>query len=361
MKTRQPHNGKWRVLWLVPVAAFAAFSVIATGGSGGGNNGDDEEELPIRLLPTYNFFLTDLQGGALLTAVVGNAFTVTVDIDGILPGGFDLTAGSTITNASIARLWLRDTGRIDVTVTSPEGSPLDGSFTVTATADIEFDGGPFFNGSFSVASTGETVTVDVDTMIPFGAVQIALNGGKPISYAYEQFYALLEDEMAEAWQRRASLAYGVLDFMMDQFENVTEVLDSLEGVTFNNPTVSTCDLFTGTPPQGVLPQGEVTITWLGSGELADGDDFVWDFSQCWIADDEELIDGTVNLQDYTESIDYSGPYIFEIGFGGIADVPGGVIFDFTVSETVENEGVWTISADDVITVTGGFSLTIQAP
>lgn len=357
MDTTQPRTRKWRVLWLVPVAVFAVLSVIATGGSGGGNNADEGEDLPIGLLPSYNFFLTALQGNAPLTAVVGDAFTVTVDIDGILAGGFDLDGGATVTNVNIARTWLRETARIDLTVTSPQGSPLDGSFAVIMTVDTEIDGlGPFFGG-FSVVTPDDTVTVESAQFGP----QIALNGGEPISYLYSDFVDLVDDETVDAWQRRASLAFGALQFIMDQFLGVTEVLDSLEGVTFNNPTVSTCDLFTGTPPDGVLAQGEITITWLGSGELSDGDDFVWDFNQCWNADEEELIHGTVNLQDYTESIDYSGPYIFEIGFGGIGDVPGGVIFDFTVSETVANEGVWTIPADDVITVTGGFSLTIQAP
>ena len=357
MDTRQTPTPIWRLMWLIPVAALAAVTIIATGGSGGGGgNDDDPDDLPIRLLPSYNFFLTDLHGNALLTAVVGDAFTVTVDIDSVLPGGFDLTSDSTITNARIARLWLRETARIDVAVTSPEGSPFDGSFAVIMDVDTDISDTGFL-GSFSVVSQDETVTV---ASAQFG-LTITLNGGVSVSYLYNEFIDLMDDETADPWQRRASMAFAVLQFMMDQFNNVTEVLDTLEAVTFSNPAVSTCDMFTGTPPDGVLAQGEITITWLGSGELSDGDDFTWDFNQCWNADDEELIHGAVSLQDYTETIDYSGPYIFEIGFGGIGDVPGGVIFDFTVSETVENEGVWTIPADDVITVTGGFTVTIQAP
>ena len=357
MDTRQSRSPIWRVMWLIPAAALAAVTIIATGGSGGGGgNGDDPDDLPIRLLPSYNFFLTDLQGNAPLTAVVGDMFTVTVDIDGMLPGGLDLSGSSTVTDVSIARLWLRETARIDLSVTSPEGSPLDGSFAVIMNVDTDISDTGFL-GSFSVVSQDETVTV---ASAQFG-LTVTLNGGASVSYLYNEFIDLMDDETADPWQRRASLAFGALQFIVDQFVSVTEVLDSLEAVTFNNPTVSTCDMFTGTPPDGVLAQGEITITWLGSGELSDGDDFTWDFNQCWNADDEELIHGTVSLQDYTETIDYSGPHIFEIGFGGIGDVPGGVIFDFTVSETVENEGVWTIPADDVITVTGGFSVTIQAP
>jgi hypothetical protein len=145
-------------------------------------------------------------------------------------------------------------------------------------------------------------------------------------------------------------------------EDVADVLDDLELVTLNNPYIETCDMFTGSPPQGVLAQGELTITWLGSGELSDGDDFTWAFENCWSQDDGEMLDGTVTLEDYTESVDFNTGVLFNIGFGGLgAGAPGGVIFDLTFSETVEDQGVWTIPADGVIIVSGGFVLNIQQP
>ena len=324
-------------------------------GNGGGNGGGVEP--PINLLPSYNFFLENLQGDAPLTAVVGDSFTVTVDFDGLLPGSIDLNPNSTVTDVRIDLIRIRDTASIDLAVTSPEGSPLDGTFAVIATDDIDFLNENFFTGAFNVVTPVETVTVAIAP----DNVEIALNGGVPIVYTFEEFGDLLDDEMIVAWQRRAALAAGAFEFIIEQFSNVADVLDALEAVTLNNPTVSTCDLFTGSPPDGVLAQGELTVTWLGSGELSDGDDFTWDFNQCWNADDEELIHGVVTLQDYTETVDTNTNNLFEIGFGGIGDVPGGVIFEFTISETMENQGVWTIAADDVITVTGGFSLIIQSP
>ena len=295
MDTRQTPTPIWRLMWLIPVAALAAVTIIATGGSGGGGgNGDDPDDLPIRLLPSYNFFLTDLQGNAPLTAVVGDMFTVTVDIDGMLPGGLDLSGSSTVTDVSIARLWLRETARIDLSVTSPEGSPLDGSFAVIMNVDTDISDTGFL-GSFSVVSQDETVTV---ASAQFG-LTVTLNGGASVSYLYNEFIDLKDDETADPWQRRASLACGALQFSVDQLVSVTEVHDSLEAVTFNNPTVSTCDMFTGTPPDGVLAQGEITITWLGSGELSDGDDFTWDFNQCWNADDEELILSLIHISEPT--------------------------------------------------------------
>ncbi len=254
---------------------------------------------------------------------------------------------------------LRADNRINMTVTSPEGSPLDGTFAVNFTAEVNalIDDAPT-SGGFNVVTPAETVTV---TILANG-VQIALNGEAPIDYTWEEFTDLLDDELNETWQRRASLAGGAIEFIIQQFFNVADILDGLELITFNNPFVETCDMFTGAPPDGVLPQGEVTITWLGSGELSDGDDFSWEFNQCWSADDEELLHGTVTLQDYTETVDFNTGVLFEIGFGGLGgNAPGGVIFDFTISETVENNGVWTIPADGVITLSGGFVLIIQQP
>jgi hypothetical protein len=50
------------------------------------------------------------------------------------------------------------------------------------------------------------------------------------------------------------------------------------------------------------------------------------------------------------------------GGGDDGDVAtGGVVFNLTSSETVENNGVFTISADDVIAITGGFAMIIQLP
>jgi hypothetical protein len=352
-----------RIFLLFLMLIFAGCGGGGGSGNAGGNGNDGGVEPPINLLPSYNFFLENLQGDSPLTAVVGESFTVTVDIVGLLPGGLDLGPGSTVTDVRFDMSRIRESARIDLTVASPEGSPLDGTFAAIVTEELMFlNGESLLSGAFNVVAPAETVTVTVsisDAMIPWA--EISLNGGEPIVYTLEELMDLLDDETADAWQRRAALATGAIQFTMEQFLNVADVLDTLEAVTLRNPTISTCDMFTGSPPDGVLAQGEVTITWLGSGELSDGDDFTWEFNQCWSADYEELIHGTVTLQDYTETVDTNTNTLFEIGFGGIGDVPGGAIFEFTVSETVENLGEWAISAEDVITVTGGFSVTIQAP
>jgi len=360
MNTRSNSIRPWRVLWLIPVAIVAALSIVATGGGSGGNGGNgDDDEAPLVILPNYNFFLGNLNNGAPLTVAVGDEFTVTVDFDGLLAGNLDLNVGVGNTVTFLSYL-LYANHSFDLTVTSAEGSPLDGTFAINFTDDIVATVGDApTSGTFTVVTAIETVTV---TILADG-VQLALNGGVPIDYTWDEFTDLLDDELNEPWQRRASLAGGAVEFIIVQFFNVADILDELELVTLNNPFVDMCDMFTGTQPDGVMAQGEVTVTWLGSGELSDGDDFTWQFTQCWDQDDEELFNGTVTLQDYTESVDFNTGVLFDIGFGGLgAGAPGGVIFDFTISETVEDQdGAWTIPADGVISISGGFVLNIQRP
>jgi hypothetical protein len=66
-------------------------------------------------------------------------------------------------------------------------------------------------------------------------------------------------------------------------------------------------------------------------------------------------------KNYTETIDLNTNTLFEIGFGGLGDQPGGIIFVFTVSETVEDNDVFTIAAGDGVRISGGFAMIIQSP
>lgn len=75
------------------------------------------------------------------------------------------------------------------------------------------------------------------------------------------------------------------------------------------PIVTACNEFPGTPPAGVLLQGEHVLTRLRSGE----------------------------------------------------DLSPADIFDWSVAETEEVEGVYTIDPDSRIEVNGGFSLLFTRP
>lgn len=348
-----------RVLWLIPVAVVAALSMVATGGGSGDDEGLDDVEAPLVILPNYNFFLSNLSDGSLLKVDVAGEFMATIDIDGLFAGNLDLDVGAD-NSVTFLSYTLRESNNIYIAVGSSDGSPLDGAFTVTLHSDIVGTvGEPPTSGNFIVNLGLTTEAVGVTFFV--GGVQLSFLGGS-IDYTWDEFMALLDDEKANPSFRKASLAGGALQFLVEQFFGVADILDDLELVTLNNPLVETCDMFTGSPPAGVLAQGQVTVTWLGSGELSEGDDFAWEFTDCWSVDDEEMLDGTLTLQDYTETVDYNTGVLFNIGFGGLgANAPGGVIFDFTFSETVEAGGVWTIPADGVMTVSGGFRLNIQQP
>ena len=339
---------------------YLALLMAGCGGSSdGGVDEPDVVEAPLVILDNYNFFLGNLNNGELLTANVGGEFTVTIDMDdGLIAGNLDLDVGASNTVTFLSYL-LRAGNSFVLTVTSPVGSELDGTFRVSIMTDIEGTlGEPPTSGLVMLSPPG---VLEFSVAILADGVELNSLAGSE-RYTWEEFAALLDDEQAAGFRRQAALAVGVVEFLVEQFFNVADVLDDLELVTLNNPYVETCDMFTGSPPQGVLAQGELTITWLGSGELSDGDDFTWAFNNCWSYDDEELLDGTVTLEDYTESVDFNTGVLFNIGFGGLgAGAPGGVIFDLTFSETVEDQGVWTIPADDIITVTGGFVLNIQQP
>jgi hypothetical protein len=353
-----------RGLWLVPVSLLAVASIIATGGGGGGGNGselEDPEDLPLTILPTYNFFMTNLAQGGLLTVAAGSDMTVTIDIDGLFASSVDVTADANL-NVTFLSYIARRTSRFDIIVSTVGESPIDGTITVLLTEDLAGDvGDPPTSGAFNVTAAGQTASV---TVTPTGA-SISLSGGEPVEYTWDEYVSLFDDELQEAWLRRASLAANAFEFMYELFFTVADQLDQLEAVTLSNPAVEACDMFTGTPPAGVLAQGEVTLTWLGSGELSDGDNFDWQFNQCWSDNPgdpiDEYVDGNISLENYTETIDYNTNTLFEIGFGGTSGQPGGIVFDLTMAETVEEAGVFTIPPEGVIDITGGFTMIIQSP
>lgn len=350
----------WRVLWLFPVAVLAVLSIIATGG-GGGEDGitiGDNDDLPLNILPTYNFFLANLAGDAPLTATLGSSLTISVDIDGLFPGSVNLDADIN-NNVTFLSYSAKRSARFDLTVTGIVASPFDGTFAVIVTEEINaMVGDEPSSGAFNVVTPTETVAVS----ILGSGVQLSLNGGAPVVYnTWDEFADVFDDITQETWQRRAALAAGSFEFIVELFFHVADVLDELEAITVSNPLIQSCDMFTGAPPDGVLAQGDTTVTWLGSGALSQGDDFDWQFNQCWVEESYELLDGAVSLEDYTETVDMLDNTLFEIGFGGLSGQPGGIMFNMTIAETEENQGIFTISPDDVVSVTGGFAMIIQSP
>ena len=255
--------------------------------------------------------------------------------------------------------FVTDTGStMGVSVAGSE-SDLDGTFTINITSEVSagIDDEPT-SGAFEIVAAADVTTV---TFLMNG-VELSLNGAPAISLSWEDYDNLLEDTLAETWQRRASLAGGALSFVFERMFEIAEILDQLDQTESSVPIVSACDPFPGTPPAGVLAQGEHVFTRYGSGEdLAPGDVFDWTFTNCWFASSNTLIDNFLQMQNYIEVVDASNT-LTRIGFAASNNMPGGVVyFDWTVADTEENQGVYTIDPDDRIIINGGFSMLFTQP
>ena len=343
-----------KLFWLVVSAGLLS----GCGGSdGGGETVVDIPDLPPTILSIYNFEIGGVQAGTDMTVLVGGQLQVSVDLGDTLRGSVNLQVNSP-TDVSFLDFVTDAGSTMTVTVAGTEKS-LDGEFTINVTSEVLAGlADEPTSGAFEVVTATETTTVAI---VPFG-VELSLNGAAPIALSWEDYDNLLDDAQAETWQRRASLAGGTFGFIFDRMFEIADLLDGLEQTESPTPIVTTCDEFPGTPPVGVLLQGEHVLTRLGSGEdLAPGDIFDWTFTNCWFESSDSLIDNFLQMQNYIEVID-AGNTLARIGFGPDNNISGGVLyFDWTVAETVENQGVYTIDPEDEIVINGGFSMLFTQP
>ena len=353
-----------RVLCLLGISA-----ALMTGCGDGGDDGVviGELDLPPIILPTYNFEIGGLGQGPDLLIDAGGQFEVAVDFGDTLRGSTDLVPDS-VPNRVLFERYTTETGStMDVTVSGSQ-TTLDGSFTINVTSDVFVNfglGTTPMRGAFEVVTPTETVTVAVVTadLFPIG-VEVSLNGGAAVPFTGQEYEDLLDDPLAETWQRRASLAGAVYAFVFERVFEIADLLDELEITESTNPVVTSCDMFPGAPPAGVaIAQGENVLTRLGSGEdLMPGEVFDWTFTECWFAGSNVLINNFVQLQNYIEEIDDASNTLTRIGFGPDNNVSGGVVFfDWRLAETQENNGVYTIDTADIMEVDGGFSMVFSWP
>ena len=343
-----------RLFWLVIGAGLLS-------GCGGGGGSDevvaDIPDLPPTILSTYNFEIGGVQAGTDMTVDVGGQFRVGVDLGDTLRGSVNLQVNSP-TDVSFLDFVTNAGSTMAVTVAGTETN-LDGVFTINVTSEVIADSyvEPT-SGAFEVVTATEITTVT----IVLSGVELSLNGAAPIAFSWEDYDNLLDDAQAETWQRRASLAGGTFGFIFDRMFEIADLLDGLEQTESATPIVTACDEFPGTPPDGVLLQGEHVLTRLGSGEdLTPGDVFDWTFTNCWFESSDSLIDNFLQMQNYIEVID-AGNTLTRIGFGPDNNVSGGVLyFDWSVAETDENQGVYMIDPADRIEVNGGFSMIFTQP
>jgi hypothetical protein len=343
-----------KLFWLV----LSAGLLSSCGGSdGGGETVVDIPDPPPIILSTYNFEIGGVQAGTDMTVLVGGQLQVGVDLGDTLRGSVNLQVNSP-TDVSFLDFVTDAGSTMSVTVAGTKTS-LDGEFTINVTSEVLAGlADEPTSGAFEVVTATETTTV---TIVPFG-VELSLNGAAPIAMSWEDYDNLLDDAQAETWQRRAALAGGTFGFIFDRMFDIADMLDSLELTESPTPIVTACDEFPGTPPAGVLLQGEHVLTRLGAGEdLSPGDVFDWTFTNCWFESSDTLIDSFLQMQNYIEVID-AGNTLTRIGFGPDNNIGGGVLyFDWIMAETVENEGVYTIDPEDEVVINGGFSMVFTQP
>jgi hypothetical protein len=152
---------KSRVLFLLGISAV----LLAGCGSSGGDDEPDAVEAPLVILDNYNFFLGNLTNGELLTANVGGEFTVTIDMDdGLIAGNLDLDVGANNTVTFLSYL-LRAGNSFTLTIMSPEGSELDGTFRVSVMTDIE--------GAFGEPPTSGLLMLSPPDVLEFSVAVLA--------------------------------------------------------------------------------------------------------------------------------------------------------------------------------------------
>ena len=342
-----------RLFWLL-------ISVGLLGGCGGSSDEETIINTPDAaptILSVYNFQLAGVQPGTDMTVDVGNQFQVRIDLGDTLRGSVNLQVNSP---SSVSFLdFVTNAGSTMTVAVAASKTGLDGEFTINVTTDVvaDIDDGPS-SGTFEVVTAADVVTV----AFVINGVELSLNGAAPTLFSWDDYDNLLDDVQAQTWQRRASLAGGTFAFIFERMFEIAELLDSLELTESTIPIVTACDEFPGTPPAGILLQGEHVLTRLGSFEdLSPGDVFDWTFTNCWFASSNTLIDNFLQMQNYIEVIDSSNT-LTRIGFGPYNNMSGGVLyFDWTVAETQENQGVYTLDPDNRIVVNGGFSMLFTQP
>lgn len=339
-------------------AGMAAGLMFACGGGGGGDvvspNGT---EPPLIILPTYNFAIGEMRENIDFFVDVGEQLDVTVQFGNTLLGSVDV---SVIGNSDVVFLsYVVDTGSTMRVIVRDSQKGLAGTFQLNVTSDVNaIVGDSPTSGAFEIVAPNETVAASFTG----NGVDLSLDGAAALSFNWEEYQALLDDPQAASWQRRASLAGATLGFIFDLAFAVADQLDELELTLSTNPTVETCDMFTGSPPPGVLAQGESVLTRLSPGsELSSGDAFDWQFTNCWDSTTYDLIDGGAQFTNYIEEIGVNNT-LTRIGFAPVGNTYGGIdFFELRIAETEEDQGVFTIDPAAVITIYGGFWILLSQP
>ncbi len=341
--------------------AIAVGLMFSCGGGGGGDGNVGQSaggvEPPLAILPTYNFEIGENLENIAFFIDVGEQLDITIQFGNTLFGSVELNV---ISPSNVTFLsYVTDVGSSFRATISDSQTTLNGTYVLNVTSAVNASVGDYpTSGAFEVVGSNETVSVSFTGT----GVELSLDGAAATPFTWEEYQDLIDDPMAETWQRRASLAGATFGFIFDLMFEIADQLDELELTLTTNPTVETCDMFTSSPPPGVLAQGESVFTRLSSGnELSPGDSFYWQFTDCWDSSSYDLIDGEAQFTNYIEEIDANNT-LTRIGFAPVGNIYGGIDFYMLeILETEENQGVFTIDPEAVITVYGGFWMLLSQP
>lgn len=351
----------WRLAALAAIAAAGVASILATGGgsvrfgavaSGG------------RVLPAYDYSISSLSGVATsLSASVplpgGGAAAISIDLGTGLTGSVDTAVDK---SGNIALLQRQIAAGSSLRIDSDAGQqPLLGSFRVDVASDLQFSAhDPPSAGGLDIVAGADTVHAAIGD----SGVDLGLNGAAPVSFTWDGVRALWADTTAPDWQRRASLGLALLDLVYVQAAGAVDALNAIDAGTANDyPLRSDCDAFNQMPPFGVLVQGSSTLTWLGSGSVRSGDDFHWNFVDCWRKEAvaSRLLNGGVDLRGYTRIVDDNHDYT-RLGFEPSGAGDGGMIFDGLTVDRVHKDGLgrFIVDPEQRFTLSGGFAVVFSA-
>jgi len=192
-----------------------------------------------------------------------------------------------------------------------------------------------------------------------------------IFYPYNDFIHLL-DENVLVWQQKASLVFHVIEFLAEQAilsARTGEVIVAHAASLEKNGSI-TFDC--GTFPSNADVEDLPTLAWLDtdeSGGISSGDAFRWDFTSCWINEEEGLIDdllrgridllGRVGDVEQRDSVDF----LTRFGFDPEVQTSTGVTYSNLVQTEIEGETLEQVSINPERTyiVSGGYNILFSEP
>lgn len=329
------------------VTLLLATGLTACGGGGGGSYDEDDF---FQILAFYDYTVTNPAGAP-------PPFTRTATNPGLPADVYSVDAGT----GSIRGRFTTSNGNMSFNDTSTytvnwsQGGPAPAQFFVAVTVNGSFPSGNFIPDSGALAVTWGLDTITVQYGSP---LQIALNGGPPVLFTPFDFSILDANTAAPDWQRVASRASGALvDLMSEVRNNASFFRRVYDGDLDSGQAVTTCTLIPGTPPVGVVNQGEIVAQELNAQNYRITSD------ECFIQapgapTTGALRDGTVDLRNLVTTVQDGNLVSFSLL--GSPGETGGVSFDVDLSIMLENPpGTWSFSGTQQST-TGGYNLAFQA-